>query len=409
MTTTNHYKTRRDRLGNSLQNGEAVLIFAADAPQGITTFLQDKNFLYLTGIDDLPDAIYFCYKQADTVNEMLFIQRNIPQRIVWDGEKMYPEEASSISDIQNVKFLDQFDSDLPPILSTLKKIYADLSNRTLNKPLNTVSYQLQKIAQRFLHLTYADVVELLIPLRQIKDESEIALMSQAIEVTGIGLSSIFALATAGMYEYELEAMLSYEMKKRGIPHYGFAPIIATGKNATTLHYIKNNTQIDAGSLVLCDVGAAFCGYSADITRTFPIDSSFTPRQAEVYSEVLACQKTIISMIAPGVSMIDLNAKAAELLGASCVKLGLLTDPADYRKYYMHSIGHHLGLDTHDIAPRGSVLQEGMVITVEPGLYIPEESIGIRIEDDVLVTKSGNTVLSAQIPKEIADIEKLRGL
>jgi len=406
MPTTN-YTQRRTNLATSLQNGDLAIIFATDTPHGITTFTQNKNFLYLTGLHDLPEAIYITYKTADKINEALYIQRNIPERIVWDGEKMYPDEARTISEIQTVKYLDEWELDLPAILSQSKNIYANYGTPTLHKPPNTALYKLQNIKDRFLHLSFADITEQMIPLRQIKDDSEIALMTEAIEVTGKGLHSIFTQAKAGMYEYELEAMLGYEMRRRGIAGYGFAPIIAAGKNATTLHYIQNNTKIAESELVLCDVGVAVGGYSADITRTFPIGSTFTSRQREVYTEVLACQKTIISMMAPGVSMVDLNAKTAELIGASCVKLGLINDPADFRKHYMHSIGHHLGLDTHDIGLRSSTLQEGMVITCEPGIYIPEESIGIRIEDDVLITSSGNIVLSHMIPKEIDEIEAIR--
>jgi Xaa-Pro aminopeptidase len=158
---------------------------------------------------------------------------------------------------------------------------------------------------------------------------------------------------------------------------------------------------------VCDVGVSYNNYSADITRTFPIENKFSKRQKDVYNEVLKCQKAIISMIKPGVAMKTLNEKTIELISKSLIKLGLIKDKKDYKKYYMHSVGHQLGMDTHDIGPRDIVLKPGMVTTVEPGIYIPEESIGVRIEDDVLVTKTGCEVLSAMIPKEIDELEKIR--
>ncbi|HOQ80410.1 MAG TPA: M24 family metallopeptidase, partial [Candidatus Cloacimonadota bacterium] len=210
----------------------------------------------------------------------------------------------------------------------------------------------------------------------------------------------------GMMEYELEAMLHFEMQKKGCRNYGFVPIVAAGKNAATLHYVDNNTIIEDNQLVLLDVGASQNNYSADISRTFPVNGKFTDRQKEVYQEVLNIQKEIIAMVKPGVSMGDLNKRTRELMFASMTKLGLIKEESEIIKHYMHGIGHHLGLDVHDIGARDSVLKEGMVITVEPGIYIADEAIGIRIEDDVLVTADSHRVLSAFIPKEIDELERL---
>jgi Xaa-Pro aminopeptidase len=403
----NIYKNRRESLMTSLNNGDIVIVFAAENPPGFQRFDQNKNFLYLTGLTDLPEAIYVCSKNADKTNEMLFIQRNIEDKIVWDGAKMYPNEATQICGIEKVRFLDEFEEEILFTLHTGQKVFLNYTINRLKKPLSKPLFFVSKVRDRFLHLTYSDITSLIKPLRQIKDETEIANIRKAIEVTGFGLNSIFTTAKSGMYEYELEAMIQFDIRKRGLKNFGFAPIIGCGINAATLHYHNNDTQIQKGQLVLCDVGASYNGYSADITRTFPIDKKFTTRQAAIYTEVLNCQKTIITMIKPGVTMTQLNEKTAELLGASLVKLGLITDPADYRKYYMHSIGHQLGMDCHDIGDRNATLVAGMVLTVEPGIYIPEENIGIRIEDDILVTKKGHENLSIGIPKEIGDLEGIR--
>jgi Xaa-Pro aminopeptidase len=197
------------------------------------------------------------------------------------------------------------------------------------------------------------------------------------------------------------------MQKNGVQRWGFAPIIAAGINAATLHYKQNNCLIAQNDMILMDVGASYQNYSADITRCFPISGKFSPRQREVYLEVLAVQKEIIAMIKPGISMVQLNEKTNELIQQALIRLGLINEPKDFRRYYMHSIGHHLGMDTHDLGARDSVLEAGNVITIEPGIYIQEENLGIRIEDDIMVTESGFINLSQAIPKEIDDIERIR--
>ena len=231
-------------------------------------------------------------------------------------------------------------------------------------------------------------------------------MQRAIDVTGKGIMDIWESAQVGMYEYELEAMLFYRIQKTGLKHWGFTPIIAAGENAATLHYDKNECQITSGQLVLMDVGADYMNYSADITRCFPISGTFSERQKQVYSAVLKTNKEIISMVAPGVELMDLHLKSREIIGKELVELGLLDNAMDVSKYYMHGLGHFLGMDTHDLGGRNAVLEPGNVITVEPGIYIPEEKLGERIEDDVLVTEEGYCVLSQNIPKEISEIEEI---
>jgi Xaa-Pro aminopeptidase len=244
----------------------------------------------------------------------------------------------------------------------------------------------------------------MIPLRSVKTKWEIEQMQKAIDITGDGIKNIFKKSKIGMMEYELDAILKYEINRNGLKHIGFKSIIASGKNAATLHYEQNDSKIGKDEMALLDVGAACNGYSADISRTFPVSGKFTKRQKEVYSEVLAINKKIIKMVKPGIGMKELNEKTVELIQKSLIKLKLIKDKKDYRKYYMHSIGHHLGMDTHDLGARDSVLEVGNVITIEPGIYIPEEKIGVRIEDDILVTKTGYKNLSENIPKEINELE-----
>jgi len=197
------------------------------------------------------------------------------------------------------------------------------------------------------------------------------------------------------------------MQVNGLQQWGFAPIIATGINAATLHYEKNNCLIQPGDLVLMDVGASCNGYSADITRCFPIEQKFSARQAEIYNIVLDVNKRIIELIKPGLELSVLNNNTVEWLAEGLLSIGLINSRDEIRKYYMHSVSHFLGLETHDVGGREALLVPGNVITVEPGIYIPEERLGVRIEDDVLVTENGHKVLSCGIPKEIPEIESIR--
>lgn len=392
-------------MGASMANGEACIIFANQA-ENLRKFSQDNNFLYFTGLN-IPNAILVLIKSSDNVQEMLFIERGIPEREVWDGKKMTKDEAQEISEIGRVLYLDEYDATLSMWCPMLNKIHANIGFVALDQPLNNALYRLEPLRIRFPQIQIADVTPLITPLRKVKDDWEIEQMQKAIDITGEGILDIIKQARASMYEYELEAMLFYRMQRSGAHHWGFAPIIASGINAATLHYGQNNCRIEEGQLVLMDVGAAYSNYSADITRCFPVSPSFSERQKQIYQLVLDAQKEIIEMIRPGVSLMDLQVKTRELLAESALAIGLIQDLDEITKYYMHGVSHFLGMDTHDLGGRNAILEEGNVITVEPGIYIPEENLGVRIEDDVLVTKDGHCVLSHNIPKEISEIEEIR--
>ncbi|OQY37159.1 MAG: hypothetical protein B6226_05505 [Candidatus Cloacimonetes bacterium 4572_65] len=375
---------------------------------GVNRFEQDKNFLYFTGLE-IPNARFVAIKVKNKVSKMLFIEKNIPERVVWEGAKTTPEEATAISTIQSIKFMEDFNSSIVGLLamSEVKKVFVNYEKSALGTKNDERVDFANSLKNKNPELAIGDFLNIVRPLRQIKDAFEIEQLQKAIDITAAGLNVIFTTAKAGMFEFAVESMLYNEMLSNGYRFWGFTPIVACGVNAATLHYSANNTQIEENEMVLCDVGASCYGYSADISRTFPIGEKFEPRSKEVYEEVLNVQKVVIDMIKPGVSMLDLNTKTNEMISKACIKLGLIKEAKEFRKYYMHSIGHHLGLDTHDVGTRDSVLEAGMVITVEPGLYIAEEKIGVRIEDDILVTETGYKILSEAIPKEVADLEKLR--
>jgi len=395
---------RREKLFNSLNDQDAVILFAALEAK-LQKYNQDNNFLYLTGLNT-PNAIYFGYKGSKANVEYLFIQRSDPEREVWEGKKMSVEEAKEQSGISNVVYLDDFDNLLTNFCPAIIRIFSNIGQQVINAPLSYAMFRLQPVRERYPQIKIHCITEMIAPLRKVKSEWEIMQLQKAIDVTGKGILDILEHAEAGMMEYELEAMLFYRIQKSGLKHWGFAPIIASGINAATLHYEKNECQIGHNDLVLMDVGASYMNYSADISRTFPISGTFSERQREVYAAVLRVQKEIIDMIRPGVGLMDLQTKTRELLTTELIAMKLIEDATELSKYYMHGVSHFLGMDTHDLGGRDAVLEAGNVITVEPGIYIPEERLGVRIEDDVLVTEEGYCVLSQNIPKEISEIEEI---
>lgn len=398
-------KARRDRLADLLADGENVIVFANPA-MNLNKFTQDNNFLYFTGLNH-PELIYVAGKFGGKFNEILFIERSDPERVVWEGAKLNAEQATEISGIKRVKYLDEFYPVVAGMCPMMKVIYANLGFAALNKPPTIPMFMLEPIRARHPQIQIRQINDLIAPLRKVKDAWELAQLQKAIDITGKGIIDVMEQASSMMFEYELESILYYRMQRSGVKNWGFAPIIAGGLNAATLHYEKNNCQIESGQLVLMDVGASYNNYSADITRCFPIGDKFSERQRQIYSIVLDTQKRIIDMIKPGVEMSTLNFKTRELLADALLDIGLIDNEDDVLNYYMHSVGHFLGMDTHDLGGRDAVLEVGNVITVEPGLYLPEEKLGVRIEDDVLVTEEGHCVLSQNIPKEIDEIEEIR--
>ena len=396
---------RRERLAELLSDGENLIVFA-NSQGKLQKFSQDKNFLYLTGLNH-PELIYVAGKFGGRFNDMLFIERSDPERIVWEGEKLSPEEATRISGIKRVRYLDEFYTTLSAMCPMMKVIHANLGFAALNQPPTLAMHMLQPVRDRHPQIEIRQLNDLIASLRKLKDAWEIQQLQKAIDVTGQGILDIMGSARPGMMEYQLEATLFYRMQDSGLHTWGFAPIIAAGINAATLHYDKNNCQIGKNELVLMDVGADCNGYSADITRCFPIGTKFTARQKQIYQAVLDAQKKVIASVKPGIKLSELNEITKKGLAQAAISLGLIDSEDQIGRYYMHGVSHFLGLDTHDLGGREAALEAGNVITVEPGLYIPEERIGVRIEDDVLVTKTGHKVLSAKIPKEIKDIEKIR--
>jgi Xaa-Pro aminopeptidase len=399
--------SNRKNLLNLMENNSLAIFFGSQLPSGHmpVEFVQKKNFYYLTGLN-IPNSILILYKKGKEKKEVVFIERNIPELEVWLGEKMSKENAKEISGIETVYHTDEFERHLHSYALSSNMCYYDYKTHPINFNLSNELVRLNLIKQHYPTLTIKTITPFLSKLRSKKSKEEIENIKKAISYTNSGIRNIWEYAHPGMMEYELEAYFKFECIKRGERQLAFPPIVASGENATILHYEKNASKIGENELILIDVGAKYQEYDADISRTFPASGRFNKRQREVYNKVLQVQKKIIDCVSPDVSINELQEKTIELITEALFSLNLITKKEEYKKYYMHSVSHHLGLDAHDLGDREKKLYAGNVITVEPGIYIKEEKIGVRIEDDILITKNGCDVLSSMIPKEIEEIERI---
>ncbi|MEE0831515.1 MAG: Xaa-Pro aminopeptidase [Longicatena sp.] len=370
-------------------------------------FTVNRHFYYLTGLDK-EDMTLMLVNHNGVTMEYLFIEPFNELEAKWVGGRMSEVEASKISQVnavlQNQDFLPTLQTFLHRTMNQYDEVmlYVDLHTQEYNQETTETKFA-QQVKSYFPHAHVANVYPYIAQLRLVKDDEEIETLKRSIETTRLGIESMMKHAEPKMMEYELEAYFDFELKCHNADH-SFPSIIAGGKNATILHYGENNTRIKDRSLVLCDLGAAHDHMCADITRTFPINGKFTKRQAEIYDIVLRGNKMIIDAIKPGMTLAQLNRMLVKFYQKELKEVGLLSHGKTVSDYYWHGVSHMLGLDTHDVSLADYQLQEGNVFTVEPGLYIEEENIGIRIEDNVLVTSDGCINLSADIIKEIADIE-----
>lgn len=406
------FKKNREKLIEKIEDNSVIVLFAGNAPKKSGDenypFTPNRNFYYFTGINE-EGPIIILSKIKGIVNERLFIKEIDEERERWVGKSIRSNEAEEISAVKNIDYLGNFKEYLNRVFSESEEInlYLDMERDSFYE-LETIGENFsEEVKKRYPFVRIKNIFPKIIPLRMVKSEEEIKEMKKAIEITIKGVESLMKNAKAGMKEYELEAYYEFVCRSNGIKDYAFKTIAAAGKNATILHYVDNNSKIKDGDLILFDLGAQNNYYNADITRTFPVNGVFSERQKEVYNAVLRVNERVIKTIKPGLEYKELNKMATEWIAEECINLGLIKDKKEVSKYYWHSIGHSLGLDTHDISnkDRNTIFKEGMVWTVEPGIYIEEESIGIRIEDDVLITSDGVQVLTKDMIKTVEDIEE----
>lgn len=359
-------------------------------------FHANRNFFYATGIEEPGAVLVF-----DNQNEILFLRDVDEFQEKWVGHYMRDQEARTISGIQDVRYFSDFDAYLNKVLTRKTRIGLDLDHNTYFEEAYGSAISMADYVG--VHRVI-DVQDIFTRARMIKFPEEVEAIKHAIAVTDTAIKGLLEEMKPGNNENDLASRFQYE----GAKQHGklmFDTILASGKNATVLHYIQNNQLLHDGELVLLDLGISVNGYGADISRTFPINGKFTQRQKDIYNVVLDAFYAVSNAARPGVSLVDLNELAKEKLAQGCIELGLIERREDIGNYYYHSIGHSLGLDTHDVwIDRSIPLEEGNVITNEPGLYIAQEGIGIRIETDLLITAQGSEDLGPQILKEVDEIE-----
>ena len=405
------FENNRKKLIESMKENSLLILFAGSAPyrsaDQVYKFTPNRNFYYLTGIDE-PNVIVTILKTDKEAIETVYVEREDELMAKWVGRAISKDEASEVSGIKSTKYLDEFDSTISSYIDKrgISKIYLDLERQSINIPSTKAQDMANTLRVKYPHLKIKNIFHNIAKLRMVKNDREVELIQKAIGITKEGILAMAKNITPGMKEYEVEAYFDFKIKSLGASAHAFSTICAAGKNATVLHYEDNNQEAKDGDLILFDLGAEYDYYCSDISRTIPINGKFTDRQKQIYQIVLNAMKEVEKNTKPGLTLADLNNVAKKALAKGCMEIGLIEKEEEIGKYYFHSVGHSLGLDTHDVWIVDSKLEEGAVITNEPGLYIEEEGIGIRLEDDLLVTKDGCINLSKDIPVEIEDIEAL---
>ncbi|GAU77247.1 aminopeptidase P N-terminal domain-containing protein [Fusibacter sp. 3D3] len=405
------HKTFREKLGQTLSTGDAVMLFSGKAPKSTAdahyAFLPNKNFYYLTGLTN-ENFIVLMHKTKSAFEVSLFIEKPDYDIEKWIGRKMTKEVATSVSGIQSVKYLDEFRETLNRLIDNnlIQNVYLDLEKRSWDEEAGTSLKFSREFKARYPFIELKTLHPIVSEMRMFKSTEEIERIKTAIEMTDQGLRSILKMLKPDVMEYQVEATFAHSIRMIGADGNSFPTIAASGTDAVILHYVENNKVVKADDLILLDLGAQYKQYAADITRTYPVSGKFSERQSTIYNIVLKAQTATIEAMKLGVKFETLNEVCKTTLIAELKAIGLIQKDEELSKYFYHGVSHYLGLDVHDLGSRDVVLQPGMVLTVEPGLYIAEENIGIRIEDDILITESGNENLSAMIPKSIDEIEAL---
>ncbi|HEX8846783.1 MAG TPA: Xaa-Pro aminopeptidase [Pyrinomonadaceae bacterium] len=411
----------------------AVISSAREATRSNDThyrYRQDSDFYYLTGFDE-PEAIAVVAPSHQEHKYALFVRPRDPEREIWDGRRAGVEGAKTVYGADASFPITEFEEKLGEYLNGATHLYYRIGNGNpdLDETIINQIKRLRAMGRRGMRAPEAiiDTGTILHEMRLFKSAEEIELMQRAADISAEAHREAMRQARAGMKEYEIEALIEYIFRKSGANAPAYNSIVGGGTNATILHYINNDAELSDGDLLLIDAGAEYRGYAADITRTFPVNGRFTEAQREIYDLVLEAQLACIEMVRPGTRPQEINKHAVEVLTEGMLRLGLLKGDAEtlikeekYKQFYMHSIGHFLGLDVHDVGryhikDESRPLEPGMVMTIEPGVYIaadtkeiPEKylGIGVRIEDDVLVTEDGNRILSSKAPKQVEEIEEL---
>jgi Xaa-Pro aminopeptidase len=381
-------------------------------------FRQNSDLFYLSGIDQEKTLLVICPDcPLPQYREVLFLLQTNEKIAVWEGHKYTKEEARAASGIHTVMWLEEMDAILTIMMNHASVVYLNINEN--DRFSSVVPYRELRFASEIKTKYPGHAFErsgpLMAALRSIKSDTEISLMEEAIAITGKAFRRVLAFTRPGVWEYEIEAEISHEFTRNRANGHAYTPIIASGKNACVLHYIDNNQQCQSGEVILMDFGAEYANYAADLTRCVPVNGKFTTRQADVYNAVLRVMRAATAMLVPGNTIEKYHVEVGRIMEEELIRLGLLSkadvskqDPASplYKKYFMHGTSHFLGLDVHDIGDKYAPMKAGMVFTCEPGIYIPEEGLGIRLENDILITEKKPIDLMSDIPVELEEIEEL---
>ena len=412
------FNVRREKLFEALPDHSVALFFSGVSKivseDEFYPFVANRHFFYLTGIEQ-ENSVLMLIKCPGERKEYLFVSEYDELKERWTGRRLTLEQAGEISQIENVYTYSNFETMLSMALSKennmygeIKSLYIDLSDELkIGQNLSTQIFK-KDLESKYPHLEFKNVYPLVVELRLVKSQSEVNAMVEAINNTSIGINDLLNNLHMGISEHELADRFEYYGKTHGRLDLAFETIIGSGPNSIVLHHpiSQQDRIIEFDDIVQFDLGYKYQGYSADISRAYPVFGTFNDKQRTIYEAVLECNKAVINYVKPGLCIKDLQDYAISVLRGECLKRNLIKNGDDILKYYIHNVSHFLGLDTHDVGNRERPLAPGNVITVEPGLYFPEEGIGIRIEDDVLVTEDGCICLSKGIKKEIDDIERL---
>jgi len=390
------FKDRREKLMKSFDGGVAVL-YGATAPSEAVVeapFIQESSFYYLTGVSE-PGAALILAPAEHAYKDILFLQPRNPDEENWNGRREPLGEAlEEALGFDKVYRIGRLPSELSAMLQRSRKAIFLGPIVGANSEIPPALGMLQSAQSRVPGTRLENMADLIPEMRRIKDEQEIENIRKAVNVTGNGILAAMKAIKPGLLEFQLQSVVEHAYEMEGAQFLGFSTILAWGPNTTVLHYAQNNQPIQDTGLVLIDTGAAWAHYSADVTRTIPVKGTFSDRERELYELVLRASDAAIQNVQVGANYYDdVHLTARKIL-----------DEAGYGRYFIHGTGHFLGLDVHDVGNYDLPLEPGVVVTVEPGIYIPEEGIGIRIEDDVLVTKDGPVLLSGHIPRTVEAIE-----
>lgn len=382
-------------------------------------FQQHRDIFYLSGVDQEESILVIfpdCPKEKH--REILFLKETNEHIAIWEGEKLTKEKAFETSGIKTVYWLQDMEKILFEIMTQCDTVYINTNEHyRANVEVETREDRFTKwLKEKYPAHSVAKSNPILQKLRSVKEDTEIELIQKACDITEKGFRRVLGFVKPGVWEYEIEAELMHEFLRNRSKGFAYTPIIASGNNANVLHYIENNQQCKEGDLILFDTAAEYANYSSDLSRTIPVSGRYSKRQKEVYNAVLKVKNEATKMLVPGTVLTDYHIEVGKQMTSELLNLGLL-DKADvqnenpdwpaYKKYFMHGTSHHIGLDTHDYGIITDPIEPNMVFTVEPGIYIPDEGFGIRLEDDVVVQKTGEPVnLMKNIPIEVEEIEDL---